>query len=78
MNLELNLTKNQINKKSLFDTADKPELNKYDVRRNRNQQNPNKEDSQYDSYEVSLLFYFSISLNTHRKIMKKDLKRMKG
>ncbi len=56
MNLDLDLTKNQINKKSLFDIADKPELNKSDVRKNRNQQNPSKEDSQYDSYEVSLFF----------------------
>ena len=56
MNLDLDLTKNQINKKSLLDTADKPDLSLNDAKRNKTQQNQSKADSQQDSYEVSLFF----------------------
>jgi len=56
MNLDLDLTNNQQNKKSLSDITDKHELTINEGKGNKSQQNQSKSDSQQDSYEVSHLF----------------------
>lgn len=54
MNLDLDLTNNQTNTKSLSELADKSELGNNEAKKSKARQNPSKPDSQQDSYDVSI------------------------
>lgn len=60
MSLDFNSPNNQINKSGISEIADMTELDNNQAQRTKTKQNPNKSDSQQDSYEVSIFPLFKL------------------